>query len=247
VKRLDSWLVEHGLVSTRSKAQSLIEAGKVLVDAQPVTKVSHKVADDAHVEVTELDHPWVSRGGMKLAHALAEFSIITDGVVAIDVGASTGGFTDVLLQHGAKKIYAVDVGHGQLHARLLAHPAVVNLEKTNARTLDKHLIPEAVDIIVCDASFISLMQVLPAAMALAKDGAQLVALIKPQFEAGRGAVGKQGVVKDAAVHKSVCDQITHWLQAEMGWRVCGLTDSPITGPSGNKEFLVWASNDKLSS
>lgn len=241
--RLDLLLVEQQLAPTRSKAQALIEAGKVTVDNAVVQKVSHKVHDDALVEVTELDHPWVSRGGLKLAHAAEQFSIIIQGGTALDIGASTGGFTDVLLHHGASKVYAVDVGHGQLHASLRLRPEVVVLEKTNARTLDTSLIPELVDIIVCDASFISLKQVLPASMALARQGAHLIALIKPQFEAGREQVGKQGVVRDAAVHQAVCEDISRWLKDEMRWQVKGLVDSPITGPSGNKEFLVWAAND----
>jgi 23S rRNA (cytidine1920-2'-O)/16S rRNA (cytidine1409-2'-O)-methyltransferase len=243
VTRLDVWLVEHGLAPTRSKAQALIEAGKVSVDNQVIVKVSHKVVDESLVEVTELDHPWVSRGGLKLAGALDRFSIIISEKICMDVGASTGGFTDVLLHHGAAKVYAVDVGHGQLHEKLRADTRVVNLEKTNARTLDATMITDALDIIVCDASFISLKQVLPAAMALAKQGAQLVALIKPQFEAGREHVGKQGVVKDAALHQQICDDITRWFAHDRGWQVRGLVESPITGPSGNREFLIWASYD----
>lgn len=241
--RLDIFLVEQQLAPTRSKAQALIEAGKVTVDNIIIQKVSYKIRDDALVEVIELDHPWVSRGGLKLDHALRHFSINAQNAIALDVGASTGGFTNVLLHHGAKKIYAVDVGHGQFHASLRERAEVIVLEKTNARLLNKNLIPDNLDIIVCDASFISLKQVLPASMALAHTGAQLVALIKPQFEAGREHVNKQGVVRDNTVHRLVCSDITQWLENEMKWHVRGLTESPITGPSGNKEFLLWASND----
>jgi 23S rRNA (cytidine1920-2'-O)/16S rRNA (cytidine1409-2'-O)-methyltransferase len=204
-----------------------------------IVKVSHKVSDGSLVEVTELDHPWVSRGGLKLAGALESFSIITKDKIAIDVGASTGGFTDVLLAHGVAKVFAVDVGHGQLHEKLLRDPRVINVEKTNARTLDAALISDAPNLIVCDASFISLKLVLPAAMALAHAGAELIALIKPQFEAGREHVGKSGVVKDTKLHKAICDDICAWLEHD-GWRVKGLIESPITGPAGNHEFLVWA-------
>lgn len=242
-QRLDVFLVEHGLVATRSKAQALIEAGKVTVNNQVIVKVSHKVGVESAVEVTELDHPWVSRGGLKLAGALQVFSITVVDKICMDVGASTGGFTDVLLHHGAKKVYAVDVGHGQLHEKLRDDARVINLEKTNARSLAVELIPDALDVIVCDASFISLKQVLPAAMALAAVGAQLVALIKPQFEAGRESVGKQGVVKDAHIHRAVCEDISQWMRDQMGWQVKGLTNSPITGPMGNHEFLIWASHD----
>ncbi len=238
--RLDLYLTEHTLAPTRSKAQALIEAGKVTVDNQVIIKVSHKVNDESVVEVTELDHPWVSRGGLKLAGALESFSINPKDKIAIDVGASTGGFTDVLLARGAVKVYAVDVGHGQLHETLQRDPRVINLEKTNARTLDAALIPDAPELIVCDASFISLKLVLPAVMALAQVGAQLVALIKPQFEAGREHVSKSGVVKDTKIHAKICDDITSWLEHDRGWSVKGLVESPITGPAGNHEFLVWA-------
>lgn len=238
--RLDQYLVEHALAPTRSKAQALIEAGKVTVDNQPIVKSSHKVSDDALVDVTELDHPWVSRGGMKLAAAIETFSINPHGVVAVDVGASTGGFTHVLLHHGARKVYAVDVGHGQLHPSLAADARVVNLEKTNARTLDAALIAEPVEWVVCDASFISLKLVLPAVLDLAATGATLVALIKPQFEAGREHVGKGGVVRDESLRTTICDDIARWLTHDRGWQVRGLCDSPILGPAGNKEFLVWA-------
>lgn len=189
-----------------------------------------------------LDHPWVSRGGIKLAHALAHFAIDPAGQVAIDVGASTGGFTDVLLKHGAARVYAVDVGHGQLAWALRNDPRVVVLEKTNARHLTPAEIPEPVDLVVCDASFIGLETVLPAALALARPGATLVALIKPQFEVGRGRVGKGGVVRDPALHEEVCARIAAWLPTQ-GWRVRGIARSPITGPEGNVEFLIAADRE----
>ncbi len=189
-----------------------------------------------------LDHPWVSRGGIKLAHALAHFAIDPAGQVAIDVSASTGGFTDVLLKHGAARVYAVDVGHGQLAWALRNDPRVVVLEKTNARHLTPAEIPEPVDLVVCDASFIGLETVLPAALALARPGATLVALIKPQFEVGRGRVGKGGVVRDPALHEEVCARIAAWLPTQ-GWRVRGIARSPITGPEGNVEFLIAADRE----
>jgi len=179
----------------------------------------------------------VSRGGLKLAHALDQFAIDPSGLTVLDVGASTGGFTDVALAGGAAKVYAVDVGHGQLAWKLRKDPRVVVLEKTNARHLTRAEIPDPVDLVVCDASFIGLETVLPAALALAKPGARLVALIKPQFEVGKGRVGKGGVVRDPALHQEVCDRIAAWLPAQ-GWTVLGLTESPILGPEGNKEFLI---------
>ena len=180
----------------------------------------------------------MSRGGLKLAKALETFAIDPAGKVAIDVGASTGGFTDVLLAHGAAKVYAVDVGHGQLAWKLRNDPRVVVMERTNARHLTAEQIPEPVDVVVCDASFIGLETVLPAAMALAAPGAVLAALIKPQFEVGKGRVGKGGVVRDPELHAEVCDRITEWLASRPGWRVEGVTESPIKGPEGNTEFLI---------
>jgi 23S rRNA (cytidine1920-2'-O)/16S rRNA (cytidine1409-2'-O)-methyltransferase len=200
---------------------------------------------DAALILRGQDHPWVSRGGLKLAHGLGSFAIDPAGCLCLDVGASTGGFTDVLLSRGAAKVYAVDVGHGQLAWKLRTDPRVVVLEKTNARHLDRALIPEPVDLVVCDASFISLTLVLPAALALAKPDARLVALIKPQFEVGKGEVGKGGVVRDPAQHEAVCAKIRGWLEAQ-GWRVLGLTESPITGPEGNREFLIAAAKGQGS-
>ncbi len=197
------------------------------------------VAADRPLEVRGAPHPWVSRGGIKLAHGLDRFSIDPAGLTALDVGASTGGFTDVLLSRGAAKVYAVDVGHGQLAWKLRNDARVVVLEKTNARHLTAHEIPEQVDLVVCDASFIGLEAVLPAALSLAKPGARLVALIKPQFEVGKGRVGKGGVVREPELHREVCDRIAAWLPT-LGWTVLGLEESPILGPEGNKEFLIAA-------
>jgi 23S rRNA (cytidine1920-2'-O)/16S rRNA (cytidine1409-2'-O)-methyltransferase len=189
------------------------------------------------------EHPWVSRGGMKLAHALARFGLDPAGRVCLDIGASTGGFTDVLLARGAAKVYAVDVGHGQLDWKLRNDPRVVVLERTNARYLTTREIPEPPGFITCDASFIGLETVLPAALALAAPGAFLVALIKPQFEVGKGEVGKGGVVRDPAQHQAVCKRIGAWLAAQPGWTVLGIADSPILGPEGNREFLIAARRD----
>lgn len=233
-------LVDRGLADSRARAQALIMAGLVFSNEQRLDKAGNKVAVDIALEVRGQDHPWVSRGGLKLDHALNEFGIPVAGAVCLDVGASTGGFTDVLLTRGAAKVYAVDVGHGQLAWKLRTDARVVVLEKTNARTLDATEIPEPVDVIVCDASFIGLTVVLPAAMALAKSGAHLVALIKPQFEVGRERVGKKGVVSDPALHAEVCERISAWMSALPGWSVLGVTQSPITGPEGNKEFLIAA-------
>ncbi len=238
--RVDSLLVDRGLAESRSRAQALILAGLVFSGERRVEKPGDQLPADAAVEVRGRDHPWVSRGGVKLAHALEHFAIDPTGVVALDVGASTGGFTDVLLQKGAAKVYAVDVGHGQLDWRLRSDPRVVVLERTNARHLDAATIPEPVAVIVCDASFIGLRAVLPAALSLAAPDAVLVALIKPQFEVGKGEVGKGGVVTDPEKHRAVCEAAVAWLSEEMGWSVLGVTESPIKGPSGNTEFLVAA-------
>lgn len=220
-------------------------AGLVFSGERRLDKAGQQVAENIALDVRGQDHPWVSRGGLKLAHALDEFAIDPTGFVALDVGASTGGFTDVLLTHGAVRVYAVDVGHGQLAWKLRSDPRVIVLEKTNARHLTAEQVPEPVDMVVCDASFISLRTVLPAPLALARVGARLAALIKPQFEAGRDQVGKGGVVRDPAVHDAVCAEIRAWLDGASGgtmsdWRVDGITRSPITGPEGNVEFLIVA-------
>lgn len=239
-QRADQALVERGLVETRSRAQALILAGKVFSGDQRIDKAGQPVGDDTPLSLRGQDHPWVSRGGLKLAHGLAHFGLDPAGRAALDIGASTGGFTDVLLHHGARHVYAVDVGHGQLDWRLRNDPRVTVLERTNARRLTREIIPEPVDAIVCDAAFIGLRVVLPAGLSLAAPGAFACALIKPQFEAGPDQVGKGGVVRDPAVHASVCAAIEAWWAALPGWRVLDVTESPITGPEGNHEFLIGA-------
>lgn len=237
--RADQLLADRGLAESRTRAQALILAGLVYSGDRKVEKAGQPMASDAPLTVKGRDHPWVSRGGLKLDHALTHEGREVTGFTAIDVGASTGGFTDVLLTRGAAKVYAVDVGHGQLAWKLREDPRVVVLERTNARHLTVELIPDPIDLVVCDASFIALSKVLPAALGLARGGARLVALIKPQFEAGRDEVGKGGVVRDPAVHQAVCEDVVAWL-GSIGWAVEGVVQSPITGPEGNIEFLVTA-------
>jgi 23S rRNA (cytidine1920-2'-O)/16S rRNA (cytidine1409-2'-O)-methyltransferase len=239
-ERLDVTMVERGLAESRAKAQALILAGKVYAGERRLDKSGMAIAADLAIEVRGQDHPWVSRGGLKLAHALAHFAIDPLGGVWLDIGASTGGFTDVLLARAAAKVYAVDVGHGQLAWRLRGDGRVVVLEKTNARHLSRREIAEPVDGIVCDASFIGLEAVLPAPMALAGARAWLVALIKPQFEVGPRQVGKGGIVRDPDLHQQVCRRISEWIADQAGWQVVGITDSPITGADGNREFLIAA-------
>ncbi|MEZ5831712.1 MAG: TlyA family RNA methyltransferase [Dongiaceae bacterium] len=239
-QRADKLLVDRGLVESRAKAQALIMAGKVFSADRRIAKAGDLIAEDAPLEVKGQDHPWVSRGGLKLAHALAHFALDPKGAVAIDVGASTGGFTDVLITHGAAKVYAVDVGHGQLAWKLRNDPRVVVLERTNARRLSTTEIPEPIDWVVCDASFIGLETVLPAALSLTKPYAVAIALIKPQFEVGPERVGKGGVVRDVTLHDEVCARIRTWFERQTGWSVLGIVESPILGPEGNKEFLIAA-------
>ncbi len=239
-RRVDQLLVERGLAESRTKAQALILAGLVYARDRRIDKTGDQLDADIALAVKGRDHPWVSRGGVKLAHALDYFDIDVSGRIALDIGASTGGFTDVLLARGARRVYAVDVGHGQLAWKLRQDPRVVVRERVNARALTREQIPEAVEIITCDASFIGLTTVLPAPLALAAAHAALVALIKPQFEAGREHVGKGGVVRDPAIHRSVCDRAAAWVGAQPGWAVEGIVESPILGPEGNHEFLLWA-------
>jgi 23S rRNA (cytidine1920-2'-O)/16S rRNA (cytidine1409-2'-O)-methyltransferase len=217
-------------------------AGAVFSGEKKLAKPGDMLAEDAPLEVRGKDHPWVSRGGIKLDHGLTHFGFDVAGSIALDVGSSTGGFTDVLLSRGAAKVYAVDVGTNQLAWKLRQDPRVVVLEQTNARILDVSIIPDAVDIVVCDASFIGLSKVLDAPLRLAKPHAKLVALVKPQFEAGRQDVGKGGVVRDPNVHRRVCDEAKGWVESQ-GWSVLGVTPSPITGPEGNVEFLLGAEKD----
>ncbi|MBA4090870.1 MAG: TlyA family rRNA (cytidine-2'-O)-methyltransferase [Sphingobium sp.] len=237
--RADQLLVDSGLAESRARAQALIIAGLVFLGDRKIEKAGQQVPEGTELDVRGRDHPWVSRGGIKLAHALEEFAIDVTGFVAIDVGSSTGGFTDVLLTKGAAKVYAVDSGTNQLAWKIRADDRVVVHEQTSARILTDAHIPEPVDIIVCDASFISLAKVLEKPIGFAKPGAQMVALIKPQFEARREEVGKNGVIRDPAVHDRVCAEVQDWAVSQ-GWTVAGLTQSPITGPQGNVEFLLYA-------
>ena len=237
--RLDQLLVERGLVESRARAQALILAGLVYLGEAKLAKAGQQVAVDANVTVRGRDHPWVSRGGIKLAHALAHFGLDPSGVVAMDIGSSTGGFTDVLLHHGATHVFAVDSGTNQLAWKLRNDARVTVLEQTSARVLTEHHINRPATWVVCDASFIGLRKVLEVPLALATRPARLVALIKPQFEVGRGEVGKGGVVRDPALHARVCDDVRAWL-TQAGWHVDGIVESPITGPEGNVEFLIAA-------
>ncbi len=238
-ERLDKLLVERGLAEDESKARSLIMSGVVYSGITPLKKPGDLFPNDIPIELKQKEFPWVSRGGLKLEKALKFFEIDVKGKVCLDVGASTGGFTDVLLHNGAKKVYAVDVGQGQLAWKLQKDQRVIIKDKTNARHLTKEIIPEEIDIIVCDASFIGLEIVLPASLKLAKAGATLVALIKPQFEVRKDQVGKGGIVTDPSLHEEVCQKIKNWLES-INWKVMGITESPITGTEGNKEFLIAA-------
>ena len=237
--RADQLLVDRGLAESRSKAQALILAGLVYAGQRKVEKAGQPLAADAALEVRGRDHPWVSRGGIKLAHGLDHFGWDVTDAVALDVGSSTGGFTDVLLQRGAARVFAIDVGTNQLAWKLRQDPRVIVHERTNARYLTGEIVTEPVDLIVCDASFIGLAKVLDTALDLARPGARLLALIKPQFEADRHEIGKGGVVRDPAVHDRVCAAVAAWLGGR-GWRVAGIVPSPITGPEGNVEFLIGA-------
>jgi len=237
--RLDQLLVARGLTDSRAKARAAIEAGGVTVNGVPARIVAQSIPDDAVLTVIDA-HRWVGRGGLKLDHALTLWPVPVEGRVVLDIGASTGGFTEVCLARGADRVYAVDVGSEQMHPRVAAAERVINLEKTDARTLTAELIPEVPDLIVCDASFIGLAKVLPAALGLAGAGADLITLVKPQFEAeGPGGGGKKGVVKDPEAHRRAVDSVSAWLEGE-GWSVRETTESPITGGDGNIEFLLWA-------
>lgn len=235
--RLDLFLVEQGYAASRAKAQELVKESCVTVNGQIVTKPALKISDTDTVDVTRALYPWVGRGGCKLDHALSFFDIDVTDKVCLDIGASTGGFTDVLLHKGAKQVYAVDVGSGQLHETLQADPRVVDLSKTDARHLPS--LTPVPEIVVCDASFISLTKILPVPLGLCQTGAMLVALIKPQFEVGKKNLARGGLVKDEALQQKTCEDIKGWLQ-QSGWDVSGITDSPITGGDGNREFLIAA-------
>jgi 23S rRNA (cytidine1920-2'-O)/16S rRNA (cytidine1409-2'-O)-methyltransferase len=241
-QRADQLLMDRGLVESRSRAQALILAGRLFSGERRIDKPGQLLAADQPLELRGQDHPWVSRGGLKLVRALDQFSLDPTGRVCLDIGASTGGFTDVLLARGAARVHAVDVGHGQLAWKLRTDSRVVVHERTNARYLDIQTIGEPAGVLVCDASFIGLSTLLPAPLALCAPGAWAVALIKPQFEAGPALVGKGGVVRDPAVHAAVCARIRDWWSGLAGWQVLGIVESPITGPQGNHEFLIAATN-----
>lgn len=232
-------LVERGLVESRARAQALILAGLVFSGDKRIDKAGTALAADAPLDVRGRDHPWVSRGGVKLAHGLDHFAWDVTGSVAMDVGSSTGGFTDVLLTRGAARVFAVDSGTNQLAWKLRQDARVVVLEQTNARNLTPEQITEPIDLIVCDASFIGLAKVLERPLTFARPAARLLTLVKPQFEAARDEIGKGGVVRDPAVHARVCAEVADWV-AGQGWRVLGVAPSPITGPEGNVEFLLAA-------
>ena len=238
-QRIDQLLVSRGLAESRARAQALIMAGLVYVETRKVDKSGQQVAEDAEISVKGRDHPWVSRGGIKLSAAIEHFGLDPAGAVAMDIGSSTGGFTDVLLQNGAAHVFAVDSGTNQLAWKLRQDPRVTVLEQTSARVLTREQIDRPCDWVVCDASFIGLAKGLERPLELAAPDCRLVALIKPQFEVGREEVGKGGVVRDPALHARVCDQVRGWLESS-GWTVDGIVESPITGPEGNVEFLIAA-------
>ncbi len=237
--RIDQLLVSRGLAESRTRAAALVMAGLVFTGETKLAKPGHQLAEDAPLDVRGRDHPWVSRGGIKLAHALAHFALDPAGAVAMDIGSSTGGFTDVLLQGGADHVFAVDSGTNQLAWKIRQDPRVTVLEQTSARILTPEQIDRPCDWVVCDASFIGLAKVLERPLELAAPRCRLVALIKPQFEVGREEVGKGGVVRDPALHERVCAEVVSWLDGG-GWAVDGIARSPITGPEGNVEFLVSA-------
>ncbi len=237
--RLDRLLVERGLVESRERGHALILAGQVLVQGQKRDKAGALVPEDAEIRILGEVLPYVSRGGLKLEKALKEFSVSVEGKTALDVGASTGGFTDCLLQHGAEKVYAVDVGYGQLAWKLRQDPRVTTIERVNIRDIAPSLIPEPIDIAVIDVSFISLEKVIPAVLKFLKPDSEIIALIKPQFEVGRGQVGKGGIVRDEAARSAAVDRVTDFIRGS-GLEVKGVTPSPITGQDGNVEFLIYA-------
>jgi 23S rRNA (cytidine1920-2'-O)/16S rRNA (cytidine1409-2'-O)-methyltransferase len=237
-KRADVALVERGLFASRAKAQAAIAAGKCFADGVPIAKPSELVSETAAV-TAEAAHPWVGRAALKLEHAFQTWPLNAEGRVVLDIGASTGGFTEVCLSHGARIVYAVDVGQGQLAARIADDARVWNLEQRDARSLSRSDVPQPIDLVVCDASFISLEKVLPVPLSLAADDATLVCLVKPQFEAGPERVGKGGVVRDAGVRADCLARVGAWLTA-IGWSVQAACESPITGSDGNVEFLLLA-------
>jgi 23S rRNA (cytidine1920-2'-O)/16S rRNA (cytidine1409-2'-O)-methyltransferase len=238
--RADHLLVLRGLTDTQARAQALIMAGLVYAGERKIAKPGDLLPADTALALRRPAHPFVSRGGLKLDHALNHFALSPDGLTCLDIGASTGGFTDVLLQRGAKSVHAIDVGHGQLAWKLRTDPRVKVHERTNARHLTADLVGQPIDAVVCDASFIRLASVLPAALSLCAEGGFAVALIKPQFEASRDQIGENGVVRDPELHQQICAEIRAWWHNLGGWSVLGITPSPITGPEGNIEFLIAA-------
>jgi 23S rRNA (cytidine1920-2'-O)/16S rRNA (cytidine1409-2'-O)-methyltransferase len=238
--RADQLLMDRGLVDSLARAQAMIMAGQAFVDTRRIDKAGELVPETAGITLKGQDHPWVSRGGLKLSHGLTHFGFPAEGRVGLDIGASTGGFTDVLLTNGAARVYAVDVGHGQLAWTLRRDPRVIVRERTNARLLTADAVPEPVGALVCDASFIGLRAVLPAPLGLCAPGAWAIALIKPQFEAAPHEIGPRGVVTDPAVRAETCARIQAWWSGLPGWQVMGITESPITGPEGNHEYLIGA-------
>ena len=242
-KRLDQMLVDRGLVESRTRAQALVMAGLVFSGEQKLAKPGQQLAEDAPLDVRGRDHPWVSRGGIKLAHAIEHFGLDPAGVTAMDIGSSTGGFTDVLLQNGAAHVFAVDSGTNQLAWKLRQDERVTVLEQTSARILTPDLIDRPVSWVVCDASFIGLAKVLEVPLQLAGPRCRLVALIKPQFEVGREEVGKKGVVSDPMLHDRVCGEVRQWIEG-LDFEVQGIVESPIKGPEGNVEFLISAERDQ---
>ena len=242
--RIDRLLVDRGLVESRERGQALILAGQILVNGQKQDKAGALVPDDAEIRILGEVLPYVSRGGLKLAAALQEFGLSADGKVALDVGASTGGFTDCLLQHGVKKVYAVDVGYGQMAWKIRQDPRVVTIERINIRAIEPSLIPELIDIAVIDVSFISLEKVIPSILQFLKPGAELVALIKPQFEVGKGQVGKGGIVRDDAARSAAVEKVRSFIQ-DQSFEVKGVIESPITGQDGNVEYLVYGVRNQM--
>ena len=238
--RLDDLVVKRGIAESKSVAQSLIIAGKIYLGEKKLDKPGFGISDEANLKYRGPLHPWVSRGGIKLAHAVKVFKLSVKGLTALDVGASTGGFTDVLLQNGAEKVYAVDVGYGQLHEKILDNSKVISIERKNARYLNSNDIPQLIDILVCDASFISLRKILPEPIKLCSKNAKIVALIKPQFEVGKKNISKGGVVKDIDLRNQCCQEIRLWFENDMKCKVNSIIESPITGPKGNVEYLIYA-------
>lgn len=243
-RRLDLVLVERGLVPTRARAQGAIRAGHVRVGGKSAAKPADLVDDTDEIELTAPKHPYVSRGALKLLHALDSFDLDPSGRMCLDLGASTGGFVQVLLERGAAHVVAVDVGHGQLAPEIAGDHRIRAIEGLNVKDLTREQIPERIEFITADLSFIGLAKALPAALKLAEPRAQLVALIKPQFEVGPENVGKGGIVRDTALHEKVCNETARWLESDMNWRVIGIVPSPIEGGDGNREFLLAACHDR---